>query len=185
MDYITRLKQEKTPKLNDIDLQEIAISFFEIYAENPFIVITNSQPFRELTFKSHLSHLHHLLGLHKLSNERYSKRAGKVMDNIRNGKITLADLKKDKNFHIIKDRILMIRLLFLISDKNINLRVCDPLQKSRAMDIGIIETNSTKHIVLGIGQDKNGDYYFKTLEIYKEVYKRSRKFKILDAFPMK
>src|SRR5699024_3648560 len=182
MDYITQLKQDTKPNLKDIDLQKIAVGFSERYAVHPFVMVTNYQPLREITFKSELSHLHHLLGFHKLTNKKYSKKAEKVMKSNVEGKITLNDIKKDRNFYIIKDRILMIRLVFLISDKDINLRVCVHKEKNRVMDIRMIEINSQKHIVLGIGKNKESYYYFKTLEIYKAVYERSRKFKIIKTY---
>lgn len=185
MEYITQLKQNKNPNLNDIDLKEIVRGFDEMYTEGIFVMVTNTKKIREMRFKNHRHHLHHLLGLQYLSNQKYNSRAAKVMDKIHNGNITLSDLKRDKNFHRVKKRILMIRLVFLVRDRSMDLILHEPLHKTHVMDLGIHEKDSSGDIVLGIGREKNNSneyYFFKTLEEYKRVIENSRLHKIINTY---
>lgn len=179
IDYITALKQNINPTLSDIDLKAICHAFEIEFSQGIFFLETGHSSYRRLEFKIQKSALPHLLGFHKLKSRKFNTRPEKIIEKIYKGTITLSDIRKDENFYMIKDRLLSVRLLFLVADKNIDTRLCNPSPKSRIMDLGIIDNTCHKNIVLGVGKGSDGYYYFKTLIINKKIHKGSNKIKVL------
>jgi len=147
------------------------------------ILITSTfrkAPTLRITFDN--SNFPHLIGLHKI----YSSRPNILISQITNEKITIEQLKTNRKYTDIKDRVLNIHRLdnFFYNPKAEYFIFLNEVDKRNQMNLEIVffEKSSDKFYTLGIRPRKDGKYSPVTFFVKKgkTLYPNSPRIKIQD-----
>lgn len=125
--------------------------------------------------------LHHLLGLHKI----LSGNATQIIRGIEDGNITKNQIKKHKNFGMIRSRIDNYKFIHeVFFKKNVELCIVEKDITSNTMFLNLIiyKKKGYEIVVLGLKKSNKTDiYYLATLhKTYENKYQNARKTKIIN-----
>lgn len=169
---------DKIPEL--IDIYDYYIKNFCIYKS--FIVYTNFKPLEKIQIVFEENQLHHLLGLHKVTNNRASKN----IDLIKRNLLTISNIRQHNKFSEIKFRLIgffSIGNMFLNQTSKFCILAKDI--GSNTMDLDVIfydEIDTSSIMILGLRKRQGSDIYAPTtlFRTRKDKYDKIRKAKIID-----
>lgn len=139
------------------------------------VITTNYVGLKEFTVSFHEDDLPHLIGLHYVSKER---RAGKIIKEIDNGKLTAKSIMNHSEFGAkdIKNRILLYPFIHEVFVKQ-SIKLCVPMENVKPNNMKLIcvftkwDSNLKEEIILGLKRDhQNGIFKIATLHSRKKAH---------------
>lgn len=158
----------------EVDLRDILSFYAKNFCEKDCLIETNYKKIGVIQISFSEDSLHHLLGLHYVT----SNRASANIAEIKKGKLSLSDLKKNDNFYKIKYRLEGVYSLsnMLIKPKaDVCILEKDLHKNPMNLDLVLFEKNtSSKLMILGLRKNKTNGIYYPTTLLRTEKYKYAK-----------
>lgn len=144
--------------MGEFDLQQIVHRYQRYFDGKRCVIKTNYKSLSNFSVFFCISDLHHLLGLHKLLKLTATQTIPKIID----GTLNLDDLRKNKNFHDVKDRIEnynFIEEVFIGNRCPCCILKKDILNNKMNLSVVFYKEEQKKYVILGLKKDKKRDLY--------------------------
>ncbi|TWT12088.1 PBECR4 domain-containing protein [Streptococcus sp. sy004] len=161
-----------------MELRDLVEDYREKFVGKSCQVSTNYKNLSQIVVSFQTTDLHHLLGLHKLTNDY----ASKTIEQIIVGTFIIENFKGNSNFREVKERISLYPFIidiFIHQATDYCVIRKDLSRNTMNLDLIFFEGNKREVTVLGLRRSKEGIYRLVTLHrSLAKKYARVRKTKI-------